>query len=152
MKSKNRGFLSRRRQGLTAGLLAAALFAWAGPLCAEKVRNHFDSDSIMRAPGFFDFVVLGEPSPAKWLILSDMNPPSAPACAVQVESKRAAGSVAAAVRRTYVFRDGTSSVFFKAGGSRSGLLLRFVDEKNYLLLLVDGATGEAVLTLSLIHI
>src|SRR4051794_19475693 len=104
MKSKNRGFPSfRRYAGLTVGLLAA-FSAWAGPLRAEKVRNHFDSDSIMRAPGFFDFAVLGEPSPAKWLILSDPNPPSAPACAVQVESKRAAASIAAAVRRTYVFR------------------------------------------------
>jgi len=145
-KERNSGFRFRRpRAGLAAALLAV-LFAWAGPLSAEKVRNHFDSDSIMRPPGFFDFTVLGEAGPAKWLILSDLNPPSAPACAVQVESKRPDGSIAAAVRRTYVFRDGTSSVFFKKGGSRSGLLLRFVDEKNYLVLLVDGASGEAVLT------
>ena len=45
-----------------------------------------------------------------------------------------------------MFQDGTSSTFFKKGGSRSGLILRYVDEKNYLLLLVDGASGEAVLT------
>ena len=143
---RNFGFRSGRPRAGLAALLVAALFAWAGPLSAEKVRNHFDSDSIMRPPGFFDFAVLGEAGPAKWLILSDMNPPSAPACAVQVESKRPDGSVAAAVRRTYVFRDGTSSVFFKRGGSRSGLVLRYVDDKNYLLLLVDGASGEAVLT------
>lgn len=118
----------------------------ASPLSAEKIRNHFDSDSIMRPPGFFDYVVLGSPSPAKWLVLSDKNPPSAPSVAAQVETGRPDASVAAAVRRTYSYRDGTTSEFFKTGGSRGGLIVRYVDDKNYVLLLLDGKSGEAVLT------
>jgi hypothetical protein len=135
----------RRAAGAAALAGGVALLA-ASPLSAEQVRNHFDSDSIMRAPGFFDFVVLGAPAPARWLVLSDKNPPSAPAVAVQVESGRPDASVAAAVRRTYAYRDGTTSEFFKSGGSQAGLLVRYVDDKNYLLLLVDGRSGETVLT------
>jgi hypothetical protein len=135
------------RRPRTAALLAvAALLAAATPVLAEKVRNHFDSDGIMRAPGFFEYVVLGGPGPAKWLVLSDKNPPSAPAVAVQVESGRPATSIAAAVRRTYSFLNGTSSTFVKSGGSRSGLVVRYVDEKNYVVLLVDSESGEAELT------
>ena len=138
------GFL--RPRVAAALCVAALLFAASTPALAEKVRNHFDSDSIMRPPGFFEYVVLGAPAPAKWLVLSDRNPPSAPAVAVQVESGRPATSIAAALRRTYAFRDGTASTFVKSGGSRSGLVVRFVDEKNYLALLVDGESGEAELT------
>ena len=36
----------------------AALLGAAAPVSAEKVRNHFDADSVMRPPGFFDAVVL----------------------------------------------------------------------------------------------
>ena len=43
---------------LTAVLLVAAA-APSPPAFAEKIRNHFDADSMMRAPGFFDLVVLG---------------------------------------------------------------------------------------------
>ena len=147
MKSNRR--VSLRPPGRPAVLLAALVLvslAGAPPLLADKIRNHFDSDSIMRPPGFFDFVVLGAQSEAKWLVLSDRNPPSAPSCAVQVESSRPDGSVAAAVRRTYSYKDGVASSFIKMGGSRLGLVLRYVDEKNYVLLLVDGKTGDAVLT------
>jgi hypothetical protein len=146
MQTHIRVFL--RAAGRPAVLLAALalLAAPAAPLSAEKIRNHFDSDSIMRAPGFFDFVVLGPPGPAKWLVLSDRNPPSAPACAVQVEAARADASIAAALRRTYAYKDGVSSAFVKTGGSRVGIVVRFVDDKNYLVLLVDGKTGDALLT------
>jgi hypothetical protein len=149
MNSHNRffpgpGFL--RPRAAVFAVAVALVFAAAAPALAERVRNHFDSDSIMRPPGFFEYVVLGAPGPAKWLVLSDRNPPSAPAVAVQVESGRPATSIAAAVRRTYAFRDGTASTFVKSGGSRSGLVVRYVDEKNYVALLVDGQSGEAELT------
>jgi hypothetical protein len=146
MKSTNRFFPRPGFVRPRAAALLAALVLAAAPALAEKVRNHFDSDSIMRPPGFFDFVVLGAPGPAKWLVLSDKNPPSAPAVAAQVESGRPATSIAAAVRRTFAFRDGTASTFVKSGGSRSGLVVRYVDEKNYVALLVDGNTGDAELT------
>jgi hypothetical protein len=129
-------------------VLLAVLVLLAAPraLSAERIRNHFDSDSIMRAPGFFDFVVLGAPGPARWLVLSDRNPPSAPACAVQVENARPDASIAAALRRTYAYKDGVASAFVKSGGSRVGLIVRYADDKNYLVLLVDAKTGEALLT------
>lgn len=144
MKSHTGSFL--RAAGSSAALAAGLALLSASPLSAEKIRNHFDADSIMRPPGFFEYVVLGASSPAKWLVLSDKNPPSAPSVAAQVETGRPDASVAAAVRRTYSYRDGTTSEFFKTGGSRSGLVVRYVDDKNYVLLLVDGKSGEAVLT------
>ena len=75
-------------------LLVACAAAAAAPLSAETVRNHFDSDAMMRPPGFFDFVVVGS-APARWLVLSDPNPPSAPFRLVQVEKKRPADALAA---------------------------------------------------------
>ncbi|HWZ85897.1 MAG TPA: hypothetical protein VN032_06845 [Thermoanaerobaculia bacterium] len=125
--------------------LAAAVLA-AAPLLADTVRNHFDTDSPMRPPGFFDLVVLGAQAPARWLILTDLNPPSAPNRLSQVDAKRPDDSIAAAVRRNYVFQDGSVSTYVKRGGSRAGLLLRMADEKNFLVLLVDGNTGQAVLS------
>lgn len=129
-----------------AGLLAALLAAAAAPLAAEVVRNHFDSDSLMRAPGFFDAVVVGEPAKARWLILSDLNPPSAPNKLSQVETARPADSIAIAIRRNYAFQDGKVSTYVKAGQGRAGMVLRMADEKNFLLLLADTASGEAVLS------
>ncbi|MEP6993494.1 MAG: hypothetical protein ABI968_03155 [Acidobacteriota bacterium] len=117
----------------------------AAPARAEKVRNHFDSDSVMRTPGFFDAVVLGVPGKAKWLILTDLNPPSAPNRLVQVEQSRPADSIAAALRRNYSFQDGSVSTFVKQGSGREGLILRMKDEKNFLVLFVD-ASGEVVLS------
>jgi hypothetical protein len=111
---------------------------------AEKVRNHFDSDTIMRPPGFFDLLILGAPGPAKWLVLSDPNPPSAPNRLAQVDTKRPADSIAAALRRNAVFQDGTVSTFVKRGAGREGIVLRLKDEKNFLVLLVD-ASGDVAL-------
>ncbi len=131
-----------RRVGLLSVWLALAA---AARLPAETVRNHFDSDSLLRAPGFFDLVVLGAPGPARWIILTDPNPPSTPNRLVQVERNRPADSVAAAVRRTYAFRDGAVSTYLKQGSGRAGLILRMADERDFLLLLADTASGEVVL-------
>lgn len=134
------------------GLLLAALALPAGAVAsdggapAEQVRNHFDADGPMRPPGFFDLVVLGAPGEARWLVLTDPNPPSTANRLAQVKASRPADSIAAAVRRTYTFQDGTVSVFVKRGASRAGILLRYADEKNFLVLLADTATGEAVLS------
>jgi hypothetical protein len=100
----------------------------------------------MRVPGFFDFAVLGAPGPARWLILTDLNPPSAPNRLAQVDTKRPDDSIAAAVRRNYVFEDGSVSTFVKRGGSRAGLLLRMAGEKDFLVLLVDTNSGDVVLS------
>ncbi len=133
-----------RRTAVSALL---GLVLGAAPGAAETIRNHFDSDSIMRAPGFFDLVVLGpDPAPARWIVLTDVNPPSTPNKLAQVESKRPVDSIAAAVRRTYSFDDGRVTTFVKRGGSRAGLLLRMTDEKNFLVLLVDTMSGDVVLT------
>ena len=119
----------------------------SAPALSETIRNHFDTDSIMRAPGYFDLVVLGPAAaPARWIVLVDVNPPSTPNKLSQVESKRPADSIAAAVRRTYAFEDGRVTAFVKRGGSRAGLLLRMADERNFVVLLVDTMTGDAVLS------
>jgi hypothetical protein len=134
--------LRRRAPGLLlAGLLGAAA-AFAG----EGVRNHFDTDTAGRPPGFFDLVVLGAPGPARWLILTDLNPPSAPNKLTQVNQGRPADSIAAAIRRSYVLQDGTVSTFVKRGSGLEGLILRMADEKNFLVLLVDPGSGDAVLS------
>ena len=123
------------------------LVLFSGAIAAETIRNHFDTDSMMRAPGFFELVVLGpNPAPARWLVLADQNPVSAPNRLAQVELKRPLDSIAAAVRRTYAFEDGSVTTFLRQGASHAGLLLRMVDEKNFLVLMVDTATGEAVLS------
>src|SRR6185369_11996889 len=126
---------------LLAGLLAAAV-AVAG----EGVRNHFDTDTAGRPPGFFDLVVLGAPGPARWLILTDLNPPSAPNKLAQVNQGRPVDSIAAAIRRSYVLQDGTVSTFIKRGAGLEGLILRMADERNFLVLLVDSSSGNAVLS------
>ena len=127
-------------------LLAAGLLLAAALPAAEGVRNHFDMDSLGRPPGFFDAVVLGAPGPARWLILTDLNPPSAPNRLAQVEQKRPADSIAAVIRRNYVFEDGTVSAYIKRGGGREGLILRMADEKNFLVLLIDSGSGDVVLS------
>jgi hypothetical protein len=131
----------RIRWRLAVGALALA----AAPVLGEQIRNHFDSDAMMREPGFFDFLVLGAPAKARWMILSDLNPPSAPNRLAQVESKRPADSIAAALRRNASFQDGSVSTFVKQGAGREGLIFRLKDEKNFLALLVD-TSGEAVLS------
>ena len=134
-------------------LRSAALLAVLGVLVssgvsrAEIIRNHFDTDAMMRAPGFFELMVLGpNPSPARWLVLADPNPVSAPNRLAQVEAKRDGESIAAAVRRTYAFEDGSVTTYLRQNGSRAGLLLRMADEKNFVVLLVDTTTGDAVLS------
>ena len=130
-------------------LLGAALAAGSGAL-ADELRSHFDSDSLMRAPGFFDLEVLGESSDrssaARWLILDDPNPPSAPYRLVQVNTTRPEDSIAVAIRRNIELQDGAVSTFVKRGPGHAGLLLRMADPRNFLLLLADTATGELVLT------
>jgi hypothetical protein len=121
-------------------LLVACAAAAAAPLSAETVRNHFDSDAMMRPPGFFDFVVVGS-APARWLVLSDPNPPSAPFRLVQVEKKRPADALAIAVRRKYAFQDGTVTTYVKRGGSQAGFVLRMTGEKDFIALLIDTQTG-----------
>lgn len=124
-------------------VLAVAL---AAPAAAEQVRNHFDTDSLMRPPGFFDFVVLGEAGKPRWLVLTDPNPPSAPNRLVQTEPKLPSGAIAAALRRNASFQDGTVSTFIKQSPGHGGLIVRMKDEKTFLLALADTATGEVVLS------
>jgi hypothetical protein len=103
----------------------------------------------MRTPGFFDLVVIGEESKqsrAKWLILTDTNPPSSPYRLAQVNTTRPDGSIAAVLRRNVELQDGTVSTFVKRSPSRAGLILRMADSQNFLLLLANAATGELVLT------
>jgi hypothetical protein len=138
--------MTSRKRLRTSGLLLAAITLSAATLSAERVRNHFDADTMGRAPGFFDFAIVGAPGPARWLILIDENPPSAPNTLQQVDAKRPADSIAAAVRRNYVFRDGTVSTFVRRQPGHAGLILRMADDRNLLVLLVDTATGSAVLT------
>jgi len=137
----------RYRFLLPAALAAAPFLLSPDASAAETVRNQFDADAMVRAPGFFDLVVLGpNPAPARWLVLADPNAVSAPNRLAQVEKKRPADSIAAAVRRTYAFEDGSVTVFLRQGGSRAGLLARLTDPSNFLVLLVDTTGGEAVLS------
>jgi hypothetical protein len=122
--------------------LAAALLA-AAPARAEKLRTHFDTDSAGRAPGFFDLVIWGAPGDAEWIVLGDVNPPSTPNKLIQTLDKRPDGSIAIALRRKYEFRDGGISVGLRRGGGRSGVAFRAAGEKDFVLVLVDGASGEA---------
>jgi hypothetical protein len=118
----------------------------AAALPADTLRNHFDSDGMMRPPGFFDFVVVGSQGNARWLILSDTNPPSAPYIVSQTELTRPADAIAMALRRNQAFQDGSIATFVKRSAGRAGLVLRMSDERNFLVLLVNTATGEAVLS------
>jgi hypothetical protein len=133
---------SMKYRARTILLLALAAAAAAVPVSGETVRNDFDSDALMRPPGFFDFVVLGS-APAKWLVLTDPNPPSVPYRLVQVEAKRPDDAIAIAVRRNYAFEDGSVTTYVKRGGSQAGMVLRMAGEKDLLALLVDTRTGEA---------
>ena len=100
----------------------------------------------MGAPGFFDLVVLGDPGKARWLVLTDPNPPSAANRLAQTERSLPAGAIAAALRRNVTFQDGAASTFVRRGAERAGMVLRMTDEKNFLLVLVDTASGEVVLS------
>jgi len=132
---------------LTALPLGLCLLASAAsPAAAGKIRNHFDSDAPLRPPAFFEFVVLGAPGPAEWMVLTDANPPSAPSQVTQTRLTRPAGSIAAALRNNVVFQDGALSVGMRRGSAMGGMVFRVAGEKDFLLLLVDLATGEARLS------
>jgi hypothetical protein len=125
---------------LAASLLLGGAVASASP---EKSRNHFDSDAPMRAPGFFDFVVLGSPGEAQWRTVTEFNPPSAPNAVSQVFEQRPSQSIAAAVRRNVMLKDGTVSVGIKHVSGQAGVVVRLADEKNFVALLIDPVSGEA---------
>lgn len=112
------------------------------------MRNHFDSDAPMRPPAFFEFIVLGEPGPAEWRVLSDFNTPSAPNQVTQIRLQRPANSIAAALRNNVTLRDGSLSVGLRKGSATGGLVLRMSSENDFLVLLVNLATGEARLSSS----
>jgi len=123
--------------------LAVALLALAPTCFAEHWRNHFDADAAMRPPAFFDLQVLGRDSRANWLVLTDHNPPSVPNQLTQTVASRPDGSIAVALRRGVNLQDGSVSVALKRLPSRAGLVLRMANDKDFLLLLLDGHTGEA---------
>jgi len=131
---------------LAALLAFGLLFAAAASARAEKIRMHFDADSAGRPPAFFDFVVWGTPGNADWLVLGDTNPPSTPNKLVQTIATRTAGSLAVALRRTYAFQDGDVSVGVRKGSGRAGIVFRAAGEKDFVLLLLDVASGDARLT------
>lgn len=97
----------------------------------------------MRAPGFFDFTVLGGKGPAEWIVMSDFNPPSAPNQVTQTLQDRPTDSIAVALRRNISFADGRLSIAVKRSTGRGGILFRMANEKDFLALLVDSASGDA---------
>jgi hypothetical protein len=113
---------------------------------AEKLRNHFDADGLLREPAFFDFLVLGPPGEAEWKVLGAYNPPSAPNQVSQVMPARPADSIAVAFRRNISYRDGAWSLALRQGSGRGGIVFRMAGEGDFLVLLVDLATGEARLS------
>jgi hypothetical protein len=135
--------VNRRFAFVTWLLLAASASAQPAATPPQRIRNHFDSDAHLGPPSFFDFVVLGAPGAAEWKVVAGRNPFSSPNQAMQVVPERPADSIAAAVRRNAVFRDGTWSVAILQAPGRGGLLFRMADEKNFCVLLVNLVTGDA---------
>ena len=102
----------------------------------------------MRAPGFFDLVVLRRArARPRWLVLTDPNPPSAPNRLVQTEATRPGGldrgRAPAQLRRS---RTGTRLDLRQAGRRPRGPDPADGGREEFLLLLVDTATGEVVLS------
>jgi hypothetical protein len=122
-----------------------ALFILAASARGQTLRNHFESDGLGRPPAFFDFVVLGAPGPAAWRVTGGHNPPSAPNFAAQIADSRPKDSIAAALRRNSSYRDGKWSIALLNLGGQGGIVFRMADEKNFLVLLVNVMTGDAVL-------
>jgi hypothetical protein len=133
---------------LLAGSVCVFAQAAAAPTAPqhEKLRNHFDSDILLRPPGFFDFLVLGAPAEANWKVTAASDSPSPPNRVTQVIAERPPDSIAVAVRRNAVFRDGTTSLALRKGMGRGGIVFRLAGEKNFRALLVDLSTGDARLT------
>lgn len=144
----------RVRSGICLLALPLCLLAQTGtPAQAAhpRLRNHFDFDTVLGEPGYFDFLVLGDPVRSEWRVTTGMNPPSSPNAVSQIVADRPSGSIAAAVRRNMTFRDGTLSVALQKGSGRGGVLFRLADgkdPKDYCVVLVDQSTGEARLTVS----
>ena len=133
--------MSRRLALLTAFLVAS--WAAAQSAAPQRIRNHFDSDAHLSPPAFFELVVLGAPAAADWKVVAGRNPYSSPNELMQVVEGRPSDSIAVAVRRNAVFRDGTWSVAIEKGSGRAGLVFRMVDPKNFCVLLIDLPTGDA---------
>jgi len=139
-------------KGIDFGRLAIACVMF-GSLTSEAaaqaapgaIRNHFDADAAMRAPAFFDFVVLGAPGDADWKVTPDFNPPSAPNDVSQTIPDRPDNSIAAALRRNVSLSDGRISVYLKKLKGRAGMVFRLVSERDFLVLLLDLDRGEAKL-------
>ena len=134
------------RRGACGVLLLVFTAAAAVAQSAEKLRNHFDADGLLREPAFFDFLVLGPPGEAEWKVLGAYNPPSAPNQVSQVMPARPADSIAVACRRNVSYRDGAWSLALRQGSGRGGIVFRMTGEGDFLVLLVDLGTGEARLT------
>jgi hypothetical protein len=127
-------------------LLAAVPAGAQNAAGTQKFRNHFDSDALLREPAFFDFAVLGAPGAAQWKVVSGFNSPSAPNYATQIVASRPDDSIAVALRRGSLFRDGAWSLALRHGEGRGGIVLRMAGEKDFLVLLVDLKTGDARLS------
>ena len=127
-------------------LLAAVPAGAQNAAGTQKFRNHFDSDALLREPAFFDFVVLGVPGAAQWKVVSGYNPPSAPNHATQTLDSRPDDSIAVALRRNSLFRDGVWSLALRHAAGHGGIVLRMTGEKDFLVLLIDMSTGEARLS------
>ena len=143
MRNRKTGSIRAASAALAAGLLLFFAAAFPAAAAPEKSRNHFDSDAPMRAPGFFDFLVLGSPGEAEWRTVTEFNPPSAPNAVSQILEQRPSQSIAAAVRRNVTLRDGTVSLGIKRVAGQGGVVVRMADEKNFLALLIDPVSGEA---------
>lgn len=132
-------FVATALSAAILGSAAVVLQAQAAPV----VRNHFDSDAVMRPPAFFDFVELGAPGRSDWVVVSDFNPPSAANIVAQTVPDRPADAIAAALRRNVSLRDGRLSIALKKAAGRGGILFRMSGEKDFLVLLVDTTNGDA---------
>ncbi len=142
----NRKTMTGHRPLMLLFLLGAGAALAQAPAGDQKLRNHFDFDALLREPAFFDFIVLGAPGPAQWRVVSGFNPPSAPNHVTQTLATRPAESIAVALRRNALFRDGELSLALRRGEGRGGIALRMAREKDFLVLLLDLATGDARLS------
>jgi hypothetical protein len=135
--------MSSKKVRIALALCAVLL---AGSARAERIRHHFDADSAGRAPGFFDAVVWASPGEAAWKVLAAVNSPSTPNKLLQTLPNRPVGSIAVALRRSYVFEDGTVSAALRKGEGLSGIVFRAAGEQDFLVLFLDTTSGDARLS------